>query len=273
LNNRGDAHRGKKTYLYVADCCGSSNREVTIYGASSKKNPPPLASLTDGVFNPEGLFADSAGDLYVVDTGANEVTVYPKGSNKPSATYTQDLSFPQDAAVDSKGTLYVTSSSNDLIVEYPNGSTYPSLTFSPPGEPVGLAIDKHDNLYVTTVDSGTIYRFRRGATQGKALPYQMPGSAPNTCGLAFDLKGRLFVTDLHANAVYGFSGKSPMPFETITDGINYPYFRGFAPDGSLYVPNPGANDVTVYAPNSTSVEATFSQDISVPGGVAFLSVK
>lgn len=275
FNKVTNAHRGPM-YLYVSNCCHTSNDEVTVYSAYSKKNPSPVATITDGISSAtEGLFADSAGNLYVVESGANNVTVYPKGSDTPSMTYTQDLEFPQDVAVDSKGTVYVTSTPNNLIVEYPKGSTTPSLAFSPPGPstgPVGLALDKRDNLYVTT--GVHIYRFPAGKTQGKVLPYQIPGMYPYPCGLAFDSKGRLFVSNLGSPyAIYGFAGKSPTPFETITDGLSYPYFLGFAPDGSLYVPNAGGNDVTVYAPGSTSVEATFSQGISTPGGVAFISVK
>lgn len=270
------AHR-KPDFLYVSNCCVRYKKykaDVNIYNAYSKKNPPPLRSIRSGVTGAEGLCIDSDGNLYVVSASGNSVTVYPKGKTKPSRVYTQDLSFPQAAAVDSKGTLYVTSSTNNLIVEYPKGSTTPSLTFSPPqGFAVGLTLDKQDNLYVTANGSSEIWRFSPGSTNGQALPYKVPGSYPNLIGIAIDKNGSVFVGDASNNTIYGFSGTTSTPFETITQGLNYEYFFGFGPDGNLYVPNPGAQTVTVYAPNNPSVIATYSQNMATPGGVAFMNVK
>lgn len=272
----GDSH-AKPKFLYVANCCVMYKKYksvINIYNAYSKKDPPPAAVIKNPVTGAEGLCTDSAGNLYVVSASGNSVTVYPKGSKTPSVVYTQELSFPQAAAVDRNGTLYVTSSSNNLIVEYPKGSTTPSLTFSPPqGFAVGLTLDKHDNLYVTANGSSAIWRYAPGSTTGQALPYKVPGSNPNLIGIAIDKKGRVFVGDAANNTIYGFSGTSSAPVETITQGLNYEYFFGFGPDGNLYVPNPGADTVTVYAPNDPSVVATFSQDMAIPGGVAFLDAK
>jgi sugar lactone lactonase YvrE len=273
-----DGHvRPRPKFLYVSNCCVRYKKYkavINVYNAQSEKNPPPVAAIKIGPTGAEGLCTDAAGNLYVVSASGNSVTVYPKGRIKPSVVYTQDLSFPQADAVDSHGTLYVTSSTNNLIVEYPKGSTTPSLTFSPAqGFAVGLTLDKQDNLYVTANGSSAIWRYAPGSTKGQALPYKVPGSYPNLIGVAIDDKGRVFVGDASNNSIYGFSGTSSTPFETITQGLNYEYFFGFGPDGNLYVPNPGANTVTVYAPNNPSVMSTFSENMATPGGVAFLNVK
>jgi DNA-binding beta-propeller fold protein YncE len=43
----------------------------------------------------------------------------------------------------------------------------------------------------------------------------------------------------------------------------------FDGSGNLYVANAGDNDVTVYAPGSTSVLRTISQGVSVPDALGF----
>jgi DNA-binding beta-propeller fold protein YncE len=114
-----------------------------------------------------------AQELYVANPGNNTVTVYPYGSTHPTRTYSQDLKGPIFPIVDSHGELYVTNAAGGTVVEYLAGSTNVYQVLQTPGtEADGLALDKHENLYVAYRNSpgqGSIEEFAPGSTQGQIL--------------------------------------------------------------------------------------------------------
>lgn len=158
-----------KAYLYMAD---ESNNQIDIYPVKGQ-NKPQVGTITAGIEAPYGLWFDrGAQELYVANQ-ADTVTVYPYGSTQPSRTYTQDLNRPLYPIVDSHGELYVGNANDGTVVEYLKGTTNVHQVLQTPGvEADGLALDKHENLYVAYRDSsgrGSIEEFAPGSTNGKIL--------------------------------------------------------------------------------------------------------
>jgi len=100
------ANARQAQYLYVADQW--ANR-IDIF-LRDDPGKGVADSISNGVSNPDGLWIDSAGNLYVAneDESLNDrVTVYAKGGHKPIRVYRGAILCASDVAVASDGTVYV----------------------------------------------------------------------------------------------------------------------------------------------------------------------
>ena len=89
-----------------------------------------VGQIANGLAEPQGLFVDAKGSLWVAN-GSN-VLVYPRGRLSPSTTLTDSVGDPTDVTVCPDGTAYVAdlydnSSSNHASIQvYAHGSTTPT---------------------------------------------------------------------------------------------------------------------------------------------------
>jgi serine/threonine-protein kinase len=179
--------------LFVAD---QPTQSVYIFPQQGK-NPAPIGAITQGINSPTGLFVDRHGTLYVCNSGAANVTVYPKGSLSPSKTLTGAGVTTLDVVVGKDGTVYVSDFNEGYdghVFEYANGSTTPTTTITLKGYPAGLALDNSNNLYVAyqkTNNAGTVLKFKPGSIRGHdlVLPIVLVG------GATVDSRGDLLVAD------------------------------------------------------------------------------
>ncbi|MFY9632578.1 MAG: hypothetical protein WAJ94_13320 [Candidatus Cybelea sp.] len=147
-----DSKACPKSVVYVSS---GRNGTVEIYDRANLKDGP-CGSIT-GLQEPQGLFVDSKGNLWVADAATQRVYVFAPGN--PGAIETLDDPDGQPAAVtvDEKSNIvYVTEYKNNmdatnLVQVYKNGSTMPNSTLSDPSARNGgfAAVDASGNLYVT----------------------------------------------------------------------------------------------------------------------------
>ena len=158
-----------KAYLYVAD---EYNSQIDIFPLHGN-NQPQVGTITAGIETPYGLWFDRrAQELYVANQANNTVTVYAHGSTQVSRTYSQDLNRPLYPIVDRNGELYVGNANGGFVTEYLAGSINVYQVLQTPGSEVdGLALDKHENLYVAYRgnNGSSIEEFAPGATQGHVI--------------------------------------------------------------------------------------------------------
>jgi sugar lactone lactonase YvrE len=67
-----------------------------------------------------GPAVEGAGNLYIVDTGNNQVMKLAAGATTPTPLLT-GLNNPTDVAVDNAGNLYITDSGNSRVLMLPAG--------------------------------------------------------------------------------------------------------------------------------------------------------
>ena len=105
---------------------------------------------------PKGLAVDSKGNLYVANSGGNDILVYSTAYTQVAAkTITQNVSNPSGVAFDAAGNLWVSNTgtsnggANGSIAEYTNGkqNTAASITNGVLG-PNAIAVDGLGNIWV-----------------------------------------------------------------------------------------------------------------------------
>ena len=196
-------------------------------GFSGDNGPATSAQLTD----PEGVAVDSAGNLYIADTGYSRVRKVTNGvittvagggatlgDNGPATS--AHLYSPKGVAVDSAGNLYIADTYNQRIRKVSNGvittvagtGTHgPSSGDNSPAtsaslfSPTGVAVDSAGNLYIADTGNSRVRKVSNGVitTVAGTGGYGFSGdNGPATSaqlynpdGIAVDPAGNLYIAD------------------------------------------------------------------------------
>lgn len=118
--------------------------------ATAPSGPRPTALSITGLRTPAGVALDTAGDVYVADSGKNRVVTLTAGSTTQTELPFIGLSRPHGVAVDTVGDVYVTDYYNNRVVKWVAGSnTQTVLPLIGLSKPLDVAVDPAGNLYVT----------------------------------------------------------------------------------------------------------------------------
>ncbi|MFZ0574048.1 MAG: hypothetical protein WA428_07125 [Candidatus Cybelea sp.] len=215
-----------------------------------------VGQITNGLAEPQGLFVDAKGSLWVAN-GSN-VLVYPRGSLSPSKTLSDPVGITTDVTVCPDGTAYVAdlydnSSSNHASIQvYASGSTTPTgnLDYATDFRNPFLTCDAAGNVFVAISTSeyagyGGVIEFPHGKQKGAkdlGISLQSPG------GIKPDNAGNLLVTDLidHTITEYAENGSptgQSIATVTPTEGI------AVTREGGIVL---GATDTTAEGPEGIS---------------------
>jgi sugar lactone lactonase YvrE len=170
--------------LFVADYFSNSitvfpDVTGTLFGQHVTAGDPVRLSAASGLNEPHGLAFDAEGDLFIVNTGDNDVVVIPKVSGRifgqivtanvaATVNAVTDLMAPHGIAFDHAGNLYV-------------------------------ADTGHAQVSVTPVATGTLFGQSVTANTTAVLSAATGLDVPNS--LAFDAAGDLFVTNVGLDRV------------------------------------------------------------------------
>jgi DNA-binding beta-propeller fold protein YncE len=224
---------------------------------------------------PRGLALDLKGNLYVANSGANNILIYnPNYVQTTSKTITQGVSNPTGVAFDGFGNLWVANygTSNGgptgSISEYTGGkqNTSGTITNSILG-PVALAIDGAGDLWVDNAYSSLISYTPTGVFAPPSTPFTV-----------FTPSGPIYGIAAGAGTVAWGGPQTTLVslFEFLYWGsTDYSYYgkTGFSlandASGNLYLGNLDGS-VNVYGPQ---VNKPFTQLLFVPYGIAVDSVR
>lgn len=205
--------------LFIADTGNHAIREVTLdgnittiaglgYESSGGDNGPALQA---GLNSPSGVAVDSADNVYIADTGNNEIRVvspggiieryagqnstsagFPLGGGNPNLALNATLASPTVIALDSSGNLYMLESSSNRIRRItPDGKIGPYAGTGTKGGsgdggwawaanlngPLGIAVDSKNDLLIA--DTGN-NRVRIVAPPTAPSIGSLPGDIINT---------------------------------------------------------------------------------------------
>lgn len=139
------ADSGNNRVLEFPNGAGAGTAAIRVYGQpdfTTAISPGAVSAQT--LTSPQGIFVDSSDSLYVADTGANRVLVFPSAKDAaPAASAAAvvigqaqfnsagagggptGLRGPSDVALDSSGNVYVSDTGNNRVL------SFPSLLFLP----------------------------------------------------------------------------------------------------------------------------------------------
>jgi len=228
--------------VYVVDSGNKRIRKISngvistvagngVTGFSGDNGPATSAELNE----PEGLAADSAGNLYIADWQNNRIRMVSNGvistvvgtgtrgfSGDGGPAISAQLAYPQSVALDSAGNLYIADTANSRIRKVSNGvitTVAGDGTFGFSGDngpatsaqlngPVCVAVDSAGNLYIADQPNQRIRKVSNGlittvvgggASIGDNGPATNAQFAPS--GIAVDIAGNLYIADWEQNRI------------------------------------------------------------------------
>lgn len=176
--------------------------------------------------SPAGVAIDSSGNLYVADSGNNNIVeISPTGTETTLLNAGNGLSGPEGVAVDASGNVYVANTNANEVLEDSNGSVTqlaPGFTFD---KPAGIAVTSSGTVYVADTAANEIVEI-----SGSSVKTFGPFNAPE--GVAVDSSGNVYVANTAANNVLEITGGTATP---LTGTYDQPFGVAVDSAGDVYV--------------------------------------
>jgi hypothetical protein len=191
--------------IFVSDALNSI---VDIYNPSGK-----LLGQLAGLSEPQGIAADSKGNLYVADTVNSRIQIYAPPYNKKPKTLNDPGQYPVGVSVLNKGEFVAvmnissTTGGPSSIVLYKNGKAVKTIS-SPSSRVYFGAFDGNGNLYVDGEDSNgevVLGEIAKLTTSGKILSsLTYTGTILFPGGIEVTTAGKIAIGDQEAGTIYTF---------------------------------------------------------------------
>jgi hypothetical protein len=97
---------------------------------------------------PEGVAVDSAGNVWIADTGDNTIDEWNAATGGVTPLVSSGLSGPTGVAVDGGGNVFIADTGNNAIEEWSALNQQVSTVVSGLNGPAGVAVDVADNVYI-----------------------------------------------------------------------------------------------------------------------------
>lgn len=237
--------------------------------------PSVLTTLGSGLSDPHGLVLDASGNIYVADTGANEIVELLAPAYTTQLALGGGFNQPRGVAVDGRGNVFVGDGGNAMVKEIPYGCAAAACVVTLGGGfsfemPYGVAVDGSGNVFVNDYTASKVYEILAG---GYTTVQQIASSSTfaDPYGIAVDGNSNVFIADEGNSAVREIlAAGGYTTVETLGSGFSSP--RDVAVDGSgnVYVADGGNLALKeILAPGGyTTVETLGSGYTSTPEGVA-----
>jgi len=208
-----------------------------------------------------GITVDAAGNVYVTDTGLNQVRkISPSGvvttlpDNGPGSTNANGIPTiyenPLGVAIDATGNLYVSYLASSVVRKISTSGAgeilAQDLTVGTPNglqQPLGLALDASGNLYVAGYSScsiiqispsGLVNTFAGVGLQGNTNGSKSTARFNVPDGVAVDAKGNVYVADTGNNEIRKISTSGIVT--TLAGSVNSGSSNGLGASASFFAP-------------------------------------
>jgi sugar lactone lactonase YvrE len=178
----------------------------------------------------------------------SEGNIYEYTPDGTPSIFASGMDYPFGIAFDYAGNLFVANTADNFddqgyITEITRGGV--QSTFASNLDPIALAFNNADDLFVADYWSGNIYEYTpQGVQSTFATGFSFPLS------LAFDSAGNLFVGAGYGDGAGYITEIAPDQTQTLfASGLSFPQALTFTAGGNLLVGNEGINAVYEFTPS------------------------
>jgi serine/threonine protein kinase, bacterial len=246
----------------------TSSSKAAPNGSSQPSTPghPGQIVLPFTLGDPDGVAVDSAGSVYVADSGNNRVMKLAAGSQDPTVLPFTGLNRPAGLAVDGNRALYVSDQHNNRVLKLPAGADTPTeLPFPGLSEPHDVAVDNGGNVYVVDQKNNRVLKLPAGADSPAELPF---AGLNRPYGVAVDDAGNIYVTDGGNNRVAKLAAGASTPVYLPFTDLNFPDGVAVDRNGNVFVSDLNNNRVLKLTTGSNTPSTVPFTDLFFPYGVA-----
>jgi DNA-binding beta-propeller fold protein YncE len=258
--------------LLVANNTASHNESILRFSPTGEcLGDFAVTSFRGGLV---GLAFDSGGNLYVANHGNHTIHRYSSTGADLGIFVSTGLSIPTGVAFDSQGRLVVCNYGDGSVSIY--SATGDLLSHVRTGllNPIALALDSSDNIFVSTPNIGANSGVFRFSFDGSQKTLFATGMDFDPRGLAFDQAGNLYVANQHGNTVLRFAADGTSLGAFASTGLRDPFALAFDALGDLYISNQTGGTIRRYSASGEDRGdfAVVSTSFANPVGLAFFPV-
>ena len=234
-----------------------SSKAVTVAGGNGPGN------AMDQLYNPDRLFVDAAGVIYVPDLTNNRVQKWLPGATSGitvaggngQGSAANQFSRPSSVFVDQQGNIYVTDQNNGRVQKWAPGAASGTTVATGITYPTDVFVDKSGNMYVSDQWSNVVRKYAPGSLTGVAIAgnysYGSDAYSLNApTGIFVDEAGTLYVCDTDNNRVQKFLSGS-MAGITVASGFT-PLDVSVDCSGNVFIVDYWNSKVVKYSPGSAT---------------------
>jgi DNA-binding beta-propeller fold protein YncE len=229
---------------------------VTQAGATYMAAGMMTNQFASNVSLPLGLAADGAGNVYIADTGNNQIKKWQPSPQTVTSLVFGGLNSPSGVAVDGAGNVYIADTGNNAIKEWqPSTTTVTPLVSTGLSSPWGIAVDGVGNVYFADRTNNAVKQWQ--AAPPNTVTTLGFGSLARPTGVALDVAGNLYVAEDRDNQSSGRLLKLEAGSTNFTILLDNQVWRlrqpqGVAVDGAgnVYIADTGYNVIKLWRPTS-----------------------
>jgi len=231
--------------------------------------------------NPNGILFDAKGNLWLANSGDNNVLELNPSTGAILNTITNGVSSPTRLAFDSQGRLWVTNLGNNTVTTYTNLSVsgaklVGTLTSSSISRPLGLAVDAYGDVYVADNSTNAVVAFNINGGLIETLTKDKSGFAFTAPGVIVIHGQNIYVglgPNIGTNAVISYNvGEfltgDPQEITVFNDNVDTgPTGVAFDSAGNVYISEYTTPSWVKYSPSGKLLLAV-KTGVNGPEGIA-----
>lgn len=244
-----------------------SREGVTIVGLNGAGSGP------DQVLNPNRIFIDKKGDLYIPDMSNNRIQKWTPGATSGvtvagghgTGSAADQFNRPTSVYVDDAGNIYVTDQYNNRIQKWKPGATSGVTVVEYVDLPTGVYLDSKRDIYVSEQGSSLVSKWKEGSSSKTVVAGGNGyGTAANQfsspTGIFVDAQGNLYVCDTDNNRIQKWAPGAASGLTVAGSGyagfsaseLFYPLGIYVDGNGNIYISDFNNHRVQKWSPGATS---------------------
>jgi sugar lactone lactonase YvrE len=216
---------------------------------------------------PYGVAVDGAGNVYIADSGDNEIKRWTPAGNNATVLVSSGLSNPRAVAVDANDNVYIANTGGNSIQEWTAiNNTVNTLVSSnattPLYQPSGVAVDNAGNVYIADTGNNAV---KEWTVAGKSVTNLVSGLA-GPAGVAVDGAGNVYIADTGNDEIKKWTAANNS-LSNLVSGLSGPAGVAVDASGNVYIADTGHGAIKMWSAASNNVIALAS-GLAGPAGVA-----